>query len=51
MQSAFKQKTSILERNGVVDSIMNEINAEGFMTHQKIQYIIQYATNDEYKLR
>ncbi len=33
MQSAFKQKTQILEKNGVVDSIMNEINAEGFMTH------------------
>ena len=33
MQSAFKQTTSILEKNGVVDSIMNQINAEGYMTH------------------
>ncbi len=51
MQSAFKQTTSILEKNGVVDSIMNQINAEGYMTHQRIEQIVSYALGDEYKLR
>ena len=30
---------------------MNQINAEGFMTHQRIEQIVSYALDDEYKLR
>jgi hypothetical protein len=51
MKPIFKQQTEIFEKNGVVKSLMFQINSEGYLTHQRIEQMIFNCLNDEVKLR
>ncbi len=51
MKPVFKQQTQIFEKNGIMESLMLQINSEGYMTHQRIEQIVFNCLNDEVKLR